>query len=153
MAKPYSEDLRSRVVECVQAGQTIRVVAMRFGVSASTVSKWSGRFRRTGSVAPGQMGGHRPVLMGAHRDFVHSRFAAQPELTLRELQKELAERGIELSYGAIWAFVHAEGLSFKKSRGGGGAGARGRGAQACPVEELSRADRSEPAGIYRRNMD
>jgi transposase len=140
MAKPYSEDLRSRVVECAQAGETIRAVARRFGVSASSVSKWSGRFRKTGSVTLGQMGGHRPVLMAAHRDFVHARFADQPELTLRGLQKELAERGVKLSYGAIWAFVHAEGLSFKKSRGGGGAGARGRSAQARPVEDLSRAD-------------
>jgi transposase len=32
------------------------------------------------------------------------------------LQVELAERGVVVSYGAVWHFVHAEGLSFKKPR-------------------------------------
>ena len=62
------------------------------------------------------MGGHRPVLLAKHRDFVHTRLAAEPELPLRALQRELAERGVKASYGAIWSFVHAEGLSFKKNR-------------------------------------
>ena len=35
--------------------------------------------------------------------------------TLRGLQAELAERGVRVDYRTVWAFVHAEGLSFKKS--------------------------------------
>jgi transposase len=116
MAKPLSMDLRERVVKRALAGESIRDVGAVFGVSPSSVSKWSRRFRASGSVAPGQMGGHKPVILAAHRDLVHARFAEQPDLTLRGLQKELAAQGVELSYGAIWAFVHAEGLSFKKSR-------------------------------------
>jgi transposase len=116
MAKPYSMDLRQRVVDCALAGGDIREVGARFGVSPSAVSKWSTRFRATGSVAPGQMGGHKPVTLAAHRNFVHARFAEKPELTLRDLQKELAARGVHVSYGAVWGFVHAEGLRFKKSR-------------------------------------
>ncbi len=52
------------------------------------------------------MGGHKPVILAAHREFVHARFAEKPELTFRGLQKELSAQGIGLSYGAIWAFVH-----------------------------------------------
>lgn len=118
MARPYSLDLRERVVARVLAGETVRSVAWSFGVSVSAVVKWSQRYRATGSVAPGKMGGHRPVLLAAHREFVHARFAEEPDLALRSLQRELAERGVRVSYGAIWRFVHAEGLSFKKNRAG-----------------------------------
>ena len=119
MGKPYSGDLRVRVVRCLAAGGTIRAVGQRFGVSASTVSKRSRLYRATGGVAPGKAGGRRPVLLAAHRDFVRARFAEDPALTLRSLQQALAARGIAVSYGAVWTFVHAEGLSFKKSRRGG----------------------------------
>ena len=116
MARPLSIDLRERVIQRALAGQSIRAIGDLLGISPSTVSKVSSRFRTTGSVAPGQMGGHKPVILAAHRDFVHARFAGQPDLTLRGLQKELAAQGVKVSYGAIWAFVRAEGLSFKKSR-------------------------------------
>jgi transposase len=118
MARPYSVDLRERVVARVLAGETVRSVASAFDVSVSAVVKWSQRYRASGSVAPGKMGGHRPVLLAAHRDFVHACFARTPELPLRALQLELAARGVKASYGAIWSFVHAEGLSFKKNHAG-----------------------------------
>jgi putative transposase len=116
MVRAYSSDLRERVVGRVLAGQSIREVAATYAISSSAVAKWSGRFRATGSVAPAKMGGYRPAILTAHRDFVHGRFAEQSNLTLRGLQKELAARGVKVSYGAIWKFVHAEGLSFKKNR-------------------------------------
>lgn len=117
MARPYSNDLRERVVSAVEAGgMSRRGAAAHFGVGVSTVIKWVRRLRETGSVAPAKMGGYKPVLLEAHRDFVHSRIAEQPELTLRGLQQELAERGVRVSYGAVWSFVHGEGLSFKKNR-------------------------------------
>ena len=117
MARPYSIDLRERVVLAVEEGGISRRQAgAHFGVGVSTVIEWVRRFRETGSVEPGRMGGYKPVLLGAHRDFVHARFAEQPELTLRGLQQDLADQGVKVSYGAVWAFVHAEGLSFKKNR-------------------------------------
>ena len=117
MARAFSTDLRERVVAAVEAGgMSRRRAAAHFDVGVSTVIEWVRRFRETGSVEPGQMGGHKPVLLAAHRDFVHARFAEQPELTLRGLQQALADQGVVVSYGAVWAFVHAEGLSFKKNR-------------------------------------
>lgn len=117
MTRPYSIDLRERVVGAVEeGGMTRRRAAARFGVGVSTVISWVRRFRETGSVAPAQMGGYKPVLLAAHRDLVQARFRDRPELTLRGLQQELADRGVVVSYGAVWAFVHAEGLSFKKNR-------------------------------------
>lgn len=140
MARAFSNDLRERVVWAVESGEmSRRGAAAHFGVGVSTAISWVRRYRETGSVAPAQIGGYRPVLLAAHREFVHGRFAAQPELTLRGLQRELAERGIEVSYGAVWDFVHAEGLSFKKNRSGQRARSSRRGPPPPAVEEVSGA--------------
>ena len=71
MARPFSIDLRERVVDAVvRDGQSCRQAAARFGVGVSTAIAWVARFRKTGGVAPGQMGGHRPKkLIGAWRDW------------------------------------------------------------------------------------
>jgi transposase len=116
MAKPYSVDLRERVVARVMAGETIRSVALTFGVSDSSVVKWSQRYRATASVAPSPMGGRRHFVLAGQRVWLLERIALDPSVTLRGLQAELAERGVDVSYGAVWDFVHAEGLSFKKNR-------------------------------------
>ena len=65
MTRPLSNDLRERVVACVVAGESCRSVAARFGVAISSVVKWYQRYRATGSVAPGKMGGHRKRCAGA----------------------------------------------------------------------------------------
>lgn len=122
MARAYSPDLRERVIAAVDGGETCRSVAETFGLSVSCVVKWSQRFRETGSAAALQIGGHRPQLLADHRDFILARFAAEPHLTLRGLRVELFERGIVVSYGTLWNFVHREGKSFKKKRAAGRAG-------------------------------
>ena len=43
MTQPYSSDLRERVVRAHLAGEPIRHVAARFGVSVSSVPKWVAR--------------------------------------------------------------------------------------------------------------
>lgn len=122
MVRPYSLDLRERVVAAVESGQTCRAVAEQFDVSVASVVKWSQRARTTGSAAAKPMGGKRPVLLAGQRAFILERIEAVPNLTLRALASELAERGVVVSYGAVWTFVHREGLSFKKKRAPGGAG-------------------------------
>jgi putative transposase len=117
MARPYSNDLRERVVGCVERGElSRRQAAARYGVGISTAIKWMQRLRRTGSVSPGQMGGHRPKkLSGAWRAWLLQR-CRSGEFTLRGLVGELAERGLKVDYRSVWEFVHAEKLSHKKRR-------------------------------------
>lgn len=117
MAKPYSMDLRERVVEAVERdGMSCNQAAARFGVAISTAIDWINRYRRTGSVAPGQVGGHRPKkLVGEHRDWLLQR-CRERDFTLRGLVGELAERGLSVDYRVVWAFVHEEKLSYKKRR-------------------------------------
>ena len=114
MARPYSLDLRQRVVARVAAGESCRSVASTFGVSVSTVVKWSQRFRRSGSAAAARMGGRKPYVLAGERAWVLARIAAKPDITLRALAAELAERGIAASYYAVWNFLAHEGISFKK---------------------------------------
>jgi transposase len=115
MARPYSMDLRERALARVQAGESVRVIASALNISPSSVVKWGQRLRATGSAAAGKMGGHRPrLLVGEHAEFLRQRIA-QGDFTLRSLVAELSGRGIKVDYRTVWAFVHREGLSFKKS--------------------------------------
>ncbi len=115
MTRPYSLDLRERVVDAVESGSSCRAVAARFGVSVSTVVKWSQRKRATGSVVPGQMGGHRRPVLAPHRAFIVARLSQEPHLTLHRLKDELAARGIKVSHNTVWTFLRREGLRFKKN--------------------------------------
>src|SRR6188472_1977704 len=118
MGKPYSDDLRKRVVAAVETGGlSCNRAAKQFGVAVSTAVGWVRRRRETGSVAPGKMGGHRPkAISGEHRAWLLQRI--KRDFTLRGLVVELAERGLKVDYRSVWEFVHAEKLSFKKKRGG-----------------------------------
>lgn len=115
MTQPYSNDLRERVVAAVEGGETCRAVSERFGVSVSSVVKWSQRYRRTGSVAPDRMGGRRPRVLEPHRAFIIDSIERTPHLSLHRLKDMLAERGIVVSHNTVWKFLRREGLRFKKN--------------------------------------
>jgi transposase len=149
MARAYSLDLRERVVAAVAAGESCRKVATVFQVSVASVVKWSQRSRATGSAAAHPMGGNRPYALAGQRDWLLSRLADQPDLTLRALVAELATRGIKVSYYAVWHFFEHEGISFKKNPARQRAGSAGRGKAAGTMETLSRKPRSRPARLHR----
>lgn len=135
MAKPYSLDLRERVVAAVERdGMSRSAAAARYGVAISTAIKWVRRSRATGSVSPGQMGGHRTAVLSGHRDWLVDR--AKTDFTLRGLVAELAQRGVKVDYVQVWRFVHAEGLSFKKKRSSRRATETQSGPAARSVEEV-----------------
>src|ERR1044071_9230415 len=98
MARPYSQDLRDRVVGSVAAGRSCRATAALFGVSVASVVKWSQRWRATGSVAAKQMGGWRQLRLQRESEWLLARIAEKPDLTLRAVVAELAERGTPASY-------------------------------------------------------
>jgi transposase len=141
MGKPYSIDLRKRVVAAVESGMSRNQAAKQFGVAISTAIGWVRRVKETGSLAPGQIGGHKPkAIAGAHAAWLSQRIEAG-DFTLRGLVGELAERGLKVDYRSVWAFVHAEKLSFKKKRGGWRARSSRRRAAAGSMEEASRSPR------------
>ena len=62
MAKSYSEDLRERVIEVVEAGATGHAAAVRFKVSVSSVIRWVQRWRESGEIAARPRGGSASPL-------------------------------------------------------------------------------------------
>jgi transposase len=119
MAKPYSEDLRERVVATVEGGLSRRQAARLFDVGISTVIRWVQRFRATGSVVAKPMGGdHRSRLTG-ERAWILQRIEAEPDLTVEELRGELRARGVVVGYGTVCRFFAREDMTFKKKRAGG----------------------------------
>ena len=116
MTKPLSMDIRERAMTRLDAGETVGAVADALSIAPSSVVKWSKRKRTTGSAAPGKIGGHVPrKIRGADADWLRARMA-EDAFTLRGLVAELAERGLKVDDRTMWAFAHAEGLSFKKNR-------------------------------------
>jgi len=138
MARPYSQDLRDRVVASVTAGRSRRKTAALFGVGIASVVRWLQRFQANGSAAAQPMGGHRPRLLAGERDWLLARIAEKPDLTLRAVMAELAGRGIAASYGAVWGFFASEGITFKKKPARQRAGPRRRRAPTGSVEAASR---------------
>ncbi len=149
MARPYSLDLRERVVAAVESGRTVRDVGSSFGVSVSSVVKWSQRYRATGSAAALPMGGRRPFALAAHRGWVLSRLAEKPDLTLRALRAELAGHGIVVSHYAVWHFLKAQGITFKKKPARVRARPARRGPPAGALEEVSGPAGARSAGLHR----
>jgi transposase len=143
MGKPYSMDLRERAVaSVVKGGLSCHQAAKQFRLGVNPVITWVRRLRQTGSVAPGQMGGHRQkTLSGEHRTWLLHRIK-DGDFTLRGLVAELGERGLKVDYRSVWEFVHAEKLSFKKKRGGWRTRSPGRRATADAVGKVSNAHRA-----------
>ena len=116
MARPYSLDLRERVVGLVADGMSCRDVAELTNIVASTVVKWTQRQRQTGSPAAKAMGGKRPYLLEAQRDWLLERLREKPDLTLYALRAELIEqRTVVVSCDTLWRFLKREDFSFKKN--------------------------------------
>jgi len=139
MTRPYSLDLRERAVALVQTGQSRRQVAKLFQVGESSVIRWCARQRASGSCAAKPMGGHRRPILLSERDWLLARLSLAPDLTVRALLKELSDRGVKVSYGALWAFLAGEGLTFKKNPARRRARASRRRPKARSVAALSGA--------------
>src|SRR5260221_4922238 len=108
MARPYSMDLRQRVIGAVEEERLSRhEAASRFGVSASAAIKWVKRFETTGSMATGQIGGHPPKAnQGEHPRWLRAR-SRQRGLTPRGVITAVAERGPLGGYLAVGELVLA----------------------------------------------
>jgi putative transposase len=152
MAKPFSEDLRERIVRAVEAGRSRRAVARMFGVSASCVIKLMQRCRETGAVRAAQFGGYRKPILAEHEARVRALVAARPDMTISELAGELAGLGIKVGRSSVYRFLGRLGLTFKKNS------ARLRTAPARRRRRPRRLakrpgdSRSAPAGVHRRDL-
>jgi transposase len=118
MGKPYSQDLRDRVLDAVdKEGMSRRAAADRFGIGESSAIRWIRRLMEAGSRMPVGTGGHRASKLAPHRAFIEAALAEQPDLTQQALcDRLLAERGVRADTSMMSRFLRREGITFKKRR-------------------------------------
>jgi putative transposase len=118
MTRPYSMDLRERVVRAVrEEGLSRRQAAEHFKIGISTAIAWLDREKTTGSAAPAKMGGYKPRrILGKHHDWLVTRCRDGSPFTIAKLIEEMAERGVKVDHHSMWNFLHEQKLTFKKGR-------------------------------------
>jgi transposase len=114
MPAPLSLDIRKRIVAAVEGGASRRAAAERFAVSESSAVKLMKHWEQTGSLEPGQMGGHRTFALAAHEALVRELIAEAPDQTLDELWDRLAKHGVVVGRTSVHRYVSALGLTRKK---------------------------------------
>jgi transposase len=118
--KPYSKDLRLRVLSAVDAGTLREEVARTFSVSVPTIKRWLRRRRVTGDVEPEPIPG-RPSRKGAMlQEWLPKHLEANDDLTLEEHREAFGEHfGEEVSTSSIGRAIAGlpdGGWPLKKSR-------------------------------------
>lgn len=117
MGKPYSQDLRERVIAAVDGGTGAYTAAPLFRVSVSYIYKALGRRRTTGETTARTGKAGRKAKLAAHDEALSAQVATCPDATLEELQAWLAvERKVEVSIGCLWNRLRRLKLPLKKSR-------------------------------------
>ena len=114
MPKPYSRDLRERVVRAVEAGASCHEAAAAFEVSPSSAIRWVARWRQTGTVVAKPMGGKRSPL-DIHAEWLLELIAAEPDLTLQEIRGRLRACGVFVSASSVWRFFDRHHIIQKKA--------------------------------------
>src|SRR5271168_2035756 len=115
MPKPYSLDLRERVVGFVEAGHSRRAAAAHFKVSVSFVVNLMKAARTRGSFAPRPLGGRRHAKLEPHRAFLVAQVTERADITMPELAAELAlATGAKADPASLSRWLIRAGYRFKK---------------------------------------
>jgi transposase len=138
MPRPYSQDLRDRVIDAALSGRSARGSAARFGIGVATAIVWVRRARESGDRSARKQGGAKPCKLDPHRDYLLALIDETPDLTVSELLERLAaERSVTVSRSTLWEFLDRCGLTFKKS----------------PRTPASRSARMSPSGARPGSKD
>jgi len=130
----YSQDLRERVLRALDRGERPSEIARRFEVSRIWVYQVRDRAQETGVRSSFQIGGHRRSRVAEREQVLRAWIAAQPDLTLAELQQRLARQGVSIKIGALWHQLNKWNLTFKKNLARQRARARRRAGGAARME-------------------
>jgi transposase len=110
--KPFSVDLRQRVLADYEAGLSFAALGRKYSTSAEWVRQFIRRYQATGEIAarppiPKTVPFHR-----RHEVELRAAIAEQPDLTLEALRTKL---GLPVSLGTLHNALRALKLSFKKN--------------------------------------
>ena len=107
---------RRAVAAVVQEGMSARAAAARFGLGASSVSRWVNRFRERGHVEPDPRGGGRRSQVEAERERIVRILEACPELSSRALGEALAAEGVRFSDRTLRGFLKRHRMELSRRR-------------------------------------
>ncbi len=115
MGRPYSMDLRERVIAAIEGGLSTRQAAARFSIGIATAGSWARLKRSKGTVTPARQGKPKGSVLDAHADFIFSLIGETPDITLAEIAERLAqERALRVVATAVWKFLDRHGMTHKK---------------------------------------
>jgi transposase len=110
-AEAYSMDLRKRLIEAREEGQTIAQVAKLFAVSPSFIEKLQQRRRESGTLEAKPHGsGRQPLLSPEHDERLRVLLREKPDTTLVELRQKL---GIKVHLSTLWYRLQRLHLTFE----------------------------------------
>lgn len=112
MARPYSMDLRVRVLQDADAGLTSKALAARYHVSLAWVDALKQRRRETGSIGPRKQTKFRGRVLAGHEGQLAALVAARPDATLAELREALRTSA---GLATIWRELDRLELTVKKN--------------------------------------
>ena len=117
MAKAYEGEYRRNFLSAYEQGYgTLEELAAEFRVSLGWAKKVSAAYTRTGSMAgPTYKPGRKPKIRAAEQALLRQWLAAQPDLTLAELQIKLDEQaGVKIHNSCLCRWLKRMGLRLKK---------------------------------------
>jgi len=115
MGKPYSLDLRERVVAALESGMSTAQAAARFSIGKATAGAWGRLKRSQGDVRPAKQGKPKGSVLDEHEAFILEVLRDKPDTTLEQMVERLAaERGVRVVWTAVWKFLDRRGQTYKK---------------------------------------
>jgi transposase len=113
--KPYSMDLRRKVMEALQSEGTTEEIAERFGIAGSSVRKWRLRVQRRGKLEPDKPPGRKREFSAKHDAQLRQAVESRPDATRAELAQAVAqELGRVFSKPVITRALQRLGFTRKK---------------------------------------
>ena len=115
--KPYSEDLRWRVVRVVEKRTPREAVAEQFAVSVPTIERWLRQRRETGGLAPRPVPGPVAVKTAALVEALPERLTEHADATLADHCSWWRETtGVDVSTATMSRALTRLGWTRKKRR-------------------------------------
>jgi transposase len=112
--KPYSEDLRRSIVQAVEGGTSKSAAARLFGVSLSSVKRYSRIVQRGASLAPKKGGGRPPKTDQTAEKLLEEDVKERPAATVSERRRFLEHiTGKALSASTVKRLLKRLGFSRK----------------------------------------
>lgn len=112
--RPYSLDLRERIVEAVEQGMSKAEAARRFSVNRSTVYEYL-RLSEQGDLSAKSPPGRARLLTDAQVEALAEQVKEQPDLSLQEHADLFeAEHKVKLGFSTVNLYFNRLGITRKK---------------------------------------